>query len=451
MAGSGAFFVISSRIIGRGFLHGDPAAIDELRHGTMYIFSGLRISIREENRHEETSFMQPATPSASRYYRPELDVVRFIAFLLVFLHHTLPSTEDPRVAHLLRGFAPAFDAFSDACSFGLSLFFTLSAFLICELLLREREKTGEISVKQFYIRRILRIWPLYYLGLAIGVIFALLPSGETGDMTRIGWFALFMGSWYGATHVPFALPITPLWSISVEEQFYLFAPWVLKYFNRKSLYGFCAALILLSNFWLYFLGRVSATSRGIWFNAFVQYECFAGGILLCLFLRGRLPRLAAWQRMVLLAFSFSCWLNACYELHPIFDRAGERNPGCLPLIGGYALGTLGCVLLLVAFLGANAKLLPGWAIYLGRISFGLYVFHDFAIYITNHLIIQNLSAHMNPLIKSLEGPIFLLNVGLTLGLTILMAALSYRYFETPFLKMKKRHSVIQSQPIQGAG
>jgi peptidoglycan/LPS O-acetylase OafA/YrhL len=95
------------------------------------------------------------------------------------------------------------------------------------------------------------------------------------------------------------------------------------------------------------------------------------------------------------------------------------------------------------------KLLPRWAIYLGRISYGLYVYHQFAIYTMDHLIIQNLSAHMNPLIKSLEGLIFLLNIGLTFGLTVLASALSYRYIETPFLKMKKRHSVIESQPIQG--
>ena len=141
--------------------------------------------------------------------------------------------------------------------------------------------------------------------------------------------------------------------------------------------------------------------------------------------------------------------HACYGLHTRFGNPGEVDLGSWPLIFGYALATLGCALLLVAFLGATPKLLPRWAIYLGRISFGLYVYHQFVIYTMDHLIIQNLSAHMNPLIKSLEGPIYLLNMGLTLGLTILIAALSYRYFETPFLKMKKRHSVIESQPIQG--
>jgi peptidoglycan/LPS O-acetylase OafA/YrhL len=85
----------------------------------------------------QSSIIAPK-PSSGQYYRPELDAVRFLAFLLVFFYHTLPTSQDPRVSHFLRGFVPAFDAFRDACGFGLSLFFTLSAFLICELLLRER-------------------------------------------------------------------------------------------------------------------------------------------------------------------------------------------------------------------------------------------------------------------------------------------------------------------------
>jgi peptidoglycan/LPS O-acetylase OafA/YrhL len=405
------------------------------------------------NRKKGSRPVESAKAVAGRFYRPELDVVRFVAFLLVFLSHTLPSSSDPRVAHILRGFVPAFDSFTYACNFGLSLFFTLSAFLICELLLREREAVGTVEVKQFYIRRILRIWPLYYFGLALGLAFMFLPGGRTDQIAYLGWFAIFMGAWRIATQHLFDSPAVPLWSISVEEQFYLFAPWVVKYLNRKSLYGFCAALLLGANTWLYSLGRESANDRLIWFNSFVQYECFAGGILLCLVLRGRLPRLAVWQRLALLAFSFYCMFYACYGLHCRFGDPGKWNPGSWPLMlmGGYALAALGCVLLLVAFLGVTPKLLPGWAIYLGRISFGLYVFHEFATYATDHLVIHYLSTHMNPLIKSLEGPIFLLNYGLTFGLTVLMAALSYRYFETPFLKMKKRHSVIESQPIQGAG
>jgi peptidoglycan/LPS O-acetylase OafA/YrhL len=107
-------------------------------------------------------------------------------------------------------------------------------------------------------------------------------------------------------------------------------------------------------------------------------------------------------------------------------------------------------LLLIAFLGASPKLLPGWAIYLGRISFGLYVYHLFAIRIVDRIPIDRLlfSAISNYPIRVLL--ISGLTLGAPFGLTILAAALSYRYIETPFLRMKKRHAVIESQPIPGA-
>jgi peptidoglycan/LPS O-acetylase OafA/YrhL len=333
--------------------------------------------------------------SASRYYRPELDVVRFIAFFLVFISHELPNHQDYRIDTILKGYAPILYAISTTGAFGLSLFFALSAFLICELLLRERATAGTVRVKQFYIRRILRIWPLYYLGLGIGVAVALLPGGHRGDIVYMGWFSIFMASWYLITHGDLLSPMLPLWSISVEEQFYLFAPWIVKYLNRKALYGFCAMVILVANIWIYYLGRIKISREVIWYNPFVQFECFAAGILLCLVLRGRLPDFAFWQRLMLLAGACFCWFYACYGLHTRF--AGLENPGSWPLIGGYALASLGCVLMLLAFLGISPRLLPGWAIFLGRISYGLYVYHRFAAYLTGKLLIGHLASFKSPI------------------------------------------------------
>jgi peptidoglycan/LPS O-acetylase OafA/YrhL len=116
----------------------------------------------------------------------------------------------------------------------------------------------------------------------------------------------------------------------------------------------------------------------------------------------------------------------------------------------YALASLGSVFLLLAFLGLDPKLLPRWAIYLGRISFGLYVYHGFALTIMHYLPLDRLNLiliRFYPLRVVLTAG---LKLGLPLGLTFLMATLSYRYFETPFLEMKKRHAVINSQPVQGA-
>ena len=315
------------------------------------------------------------------------------------------------------------------------------------MLLRERETIGTVKVGQFYIRRILRIWPLYYVGLALGLAVAFMPGGAPTEVVKLSWFAVFLGAWICAIHGMLSNPANVLWSISVEEQFYLLAPWTVKYFNRKSLYGFCLAVVLIANAWLFYLGRVVASFPGVWCNSFVEFECFAGGILLCLVLRGRLPRIAVWQRIALLVLAFSCWFYACYGLHAFFGGAGARNPGSWPLILGWALDTAGCVLTLVAFLGVSPRLLPRWIVYLGRISYGLYVFHGFAIYLTGRLIVRQLALHKNAIVGSNEGAVYLLNLGLTFGLTVLLAALSYRYFETPFLKMKKRRSVVESEPI----
>jgi len=393
------------------------------------------------------SLMRDSKPP-NRFYRPELDVVRVIAFFLVFLRHSLPRSGDPRIEHLLKGFAPAFDAVADACGFGLSLFFTLSAFLICELLLRESAAAGSVGVKQFYIRRILRIWPLYYLALVLGVISAFLPHGPHITVIDVALFSIFLGAWRSALYGCLIGPISPLWSISVEEQFYLFAPWVVKYFNRKVLYCFCAAIILVADAWLHYLGSVRANGSRIWADSFVQFQCFAAGILLCLNLRGRVPRIAIWLRLILMAGCCVCWIAASYGLRICFAEASD-NPGSWPLIGGYALVALGCVLLLIAFLGVSPELLPRWAIYLGQISFGLYVFHEFALGLVRHLPLARLGLGKIPICPL---RVFLsagLTLVLPLGLTILMAALSYRYFETPFLKMKKRHAIIESQPIAG--
>jgi peptidoglycan/LPS O-acetylase OafA/YrhL len=384
--------------------------------------------------------IQAPKTDAGRYYRPELDVVRFLAFMLVFLYHAICTTGDPRCSSVFKSYVPVVYAFAHACRFGLSLFFTLSAFLICELLLRERDATGTVHVKQFYIRRILRIWPLYYLGLLIGLAYAFLPGNDRNAVVEMGWFAIFMGSWYVVSHAIAVSPMSVLWSISVEEQFYLFAPWIAKYFSRRSLYGFCAVVLLMANGCLYSLGKAQAPDSSIWFNSLIQFECFAAGILLCLVLHGRLPAILLWQRLMLVAACAICWFFACYGLHSVFNSPSE-NPGSWPLIGGYALASLGCVLVMVAFLGINPRMLPGPVIYLGRISFGLYVYHELALDIIKRLPIGHAA--------SFASPLSWLKAASTLGLTILMASLSYRYFETPFLKLKKRHAVIESQPIGG--
>jgi peptidoglycan/LPS O-acetylase OafA/YrhL len=101
-----------------------------------------------------------------RFYQPELDGLRFYAFLGVFVCHSLPY--EP--AFYARFHLPVpwlWGAIAKSGAAGVDLFFALSAFLITSILLRERQETGGISLRRFYLRRVLRIWPLYFLLIAV--------------------------------------------------------------------------------------------------------------------------------------------------------------------------------------------------------------------------------------------------------------------------------------------
>src|SRR5277367_912413 len=108
---------------------------------------------------------------AGRFYLPELDVLRFFAFFAVFIFHlpepfALKFFDSPGVLGTL----------GRAGAFGVDLFFALSGYLITGLLIRERERSGDINMKAFYARRTLRIWPLYYFSIALAFLLTQLPA-----------------------------------------------------------------------------------------------------------------------------------------------------------------------------------------------------------------------------------------------------------------------------------
>ncbi len=155
---------------------------------------------------------------AKRFYRPELDVLRFVAFLLVYVHH-IPEYPSNHPWAIVA---------ARAMRCGLCLFFLLSAYLITELLIRERETTGTVHIKSFFIRRALRIWPLYFL--AVGASYFLGQFSHTWHTPAraLPYLLLLATNLYVARYGwTFAL-IAPLWSLSIEEQFYLVVPSIAK-------------------------------------------------------------------------------------------------------------------------------------------------------------------------------------------------------------------------------
>src|SRR6266853_3633744 len=146
---------------------------------------------------------QPATTAGlrhsgrmERFYRPELDVLRFFAFLGVFIFHAAPRTMDFYNAagypHWLSSLLiPMFGA----GAYGVDLFFALSAYLITSLLLRERAATGALDLRGFYLRRILRIWPLYLSFVAFAALAALVIPGQRLPAHYVLGYCLLAGNW----------------------------------------------------------------------------------------------------------------------------------------------------------------------------------------------------------------------------------------------------------------
>src|SRR5829696_2370093 len=163
-------------------------------------------------------------------YLPGLNALRAIAALAVVITHITfelgTFNLDPSIFGTFKNGLPRG---LDLAGFGVSIFFAISGFLITFLLQNEKE-VQPINIKNFYLRRILRIWPLYYLYLVIAVL-TITILGYDLEIRSLLLYVFF------AANIPYILNI-PLkflshyWSIGVEEQFYLFWPWVNKKINR---------------------------------------------------------------------------------------------------------------------------------------------------------------------------------------------------------------------------
>src|SRR5579859_7487512 len=137
-----------------------------------------------------------APARAERFYRPELDTLRFFAFLGVFIFHAAPRTMGfYNAAGYPHWLSSLLISIFGAGAYGVDLFFALSAYLITSLLLRERANTGRVDVRGFYLRRILRIWPLYLSFVAFAAVAARFLPGQNLPAQYIVGYSLLAGNW----------------------------------------------------------------------------------------------------------------------------------------------------------------------------------------------------------------------------------------------------------------
>ena len=374
--------------------------------------------------------------AAKRFYRPELDSLRFFAFLAVFLFHVVPR--DPgkyaRYHFLPHLVVPWICGIGGAGAFGVDLFFALSAYLITGLLLREKEVRGHIDVKAFYARRILRIWPLYFFFIAVAAAIPIWDHTQKLPWQYVAGYLLLAGNWvYAFRGLPASVAI-PLWSISIEEQFYLFWPPILRRVTRRNLMYVVIVLLLLANLARIALLAAHASGAAIEYNTFARLDPIALGILVACLLGDRSPRFSPRMRFGL--------ISAALLTLALIGAYGRLNApqSYAPLIGtlvGRPLVALASGAILLAFIGASgpARILTSRGlVYLGKISYGLYVYHMTGVLIAEHILRNPNGGHKG---AALLG--FLL--------TVAFSAISYRWFESPFLRLKDRFAVVRSRPV----
>jgi peptidoglycan/LPS O-acetylase OafA/YrhL len=378
---------------------------------------------------------------AGKTHFPGLNSLRFFAAFFVVIGHIPMNQESLGLPN------PHHGALFFRGSTAVSFFFTLSGFLITWLLLAEAQRTGGVDVRRFYLRRVCRIWPLYFLIVFFGLAFynLLLPRAGIHYPVEYGVpFALLlytfllpnlMNSLYTVGGI-----LNPLWSIGVEEQFYLVWGPAVKRFHRvlpRLCWGVLALSLLVA--WMSQLGVFGwGTMRK--FTDQLEIHFMAAGALCAWALhrhRERFLALPLFSNRALQAVLFVLLLDFYLTYFIRWGLADEVAQMCL----------YSWLIVTVAANPRNVIRVETRAFeYLGTISYGLYLYHMIAVYMT--------SAAFKAW-RWWEGNLWLYGIAyyaMAFGLTVLFASVSYRWFEMPFLRLKDRRFPTEAQaPAPAAG
>ena len=333
----------------------------------------------------------------------QLDAVRGIAILTVILHN---QREQFPQLHLQRVFESGW--------MGVDLFFVLSGFLITGILLDTKESSGYLE--NFYARRCLRIWPLYYSVLVfMFVVVPLLRPAEGHDIfvRASPWWAypLFLQNFLVPVPTNAAGPLAVSWSLAVEEQFYLVWPLIVKWCSRTQLRRIALTVVCLSP-----VLRLVLSSRGVnlYSNTFCRLDGLMAGALLAIAVRS--------DDFVPAAFVKTAWIvfSVAAPLALFLDTVDARW-----IVFSFSAAASAAFVYLSLYSQQrwlNAAMTNRFIVYTGTISYGLYLLHKIPFDVAKAL---HLDRHAWALLPILIVACYA------------MAALSWNLLEQPFLRLKR--------------
>ncbi|NML19332.1 acyltransferase [Pseudoflavitalea sp. G-6-1-2] len=380
-------------------------------------------------------------PAKARVFFPNLDGLRFLSFFVVFLFHWY-MTVFPYISGTNPTAGESIRFLFQYGGLGVNFFFVLSGFLITYLLIRERELTGKIHVGNFYVRRILRIWPLYFLCLAIAfILFPMLKQmgGEVYHERVNPWYYVtflanfeYMRIW---PEHPEAVLVSVLWSVAVEEQFYLTWPLILRIVPVKF-YKYVFILIMIGSlvFRSFYTADTDHDYAVRYFHTFsVIGDMALGGLLawLCSFPNKFQQWVVNMKRPVIALIYIGAIAASLFKsvLFPagipiIFERlVMGMFFGMIILEQNYAEKSF--------FKLGRLRLLSR----LGTYTYGLYCLHLLGIYIATKIVLK-LGWDQRMLSTAFAQVI------IALPLSLVISIASYHLYEKWFLKLKDRFAFI---------
>ena len=358
----------------------------------------------------------------------ELEGLRGIAILLVTLHHFWPDA---------GAFFAQWAPLAHLGWIGVDLFFVISGFLIGGILLDTRHDARYFG--NFYARRMLRIFPLYYL--LVLTLFLVVPIGQaivhqlpyadTGFVRESGsplWYLLFAGNIRESiTGVEPAYMLAPLWSISIEEQFYLLCPLLVRWLDLPALKRVLAALVVLSPlFRLAMFILFPENERIQYLSTIARLDNLSVGVWLAVVARSG-AALPAWALSVLLPVLTGLGVV-------VFALGGFDRTAFFCRVFGYSFLAMYFYVVVAWALQwrgrpASALLRMRWLVYLGGICYGLYILQrPSEVVLVKGLELLSLDIERFGLVSLLAKTLF----------AVLVAHLSFRLLETPINRLKSR-------------
>ena len=395
-------------------------------------------------------------PVKKAFYLPELDGLRTVGFFYMFMAHSSVIPQAPDHHFFL---VDCYNVVVKWGVIGLDMFFVLSGYLITTLLLKERLKNGNISLPLYFKRRMLRIWPLFYLAIFVGAFVIPFVSTRHLNMqlyTKFLWdifvpmffflgnYALIFKAWTlqaltAGLNFPLANLFRPLWSVCSEEQFYVTWPFIVRkvkswQFMTLTIVG----LTIMSMGFRYYFQQYSLThTKGIWtpsdyyhYNTLCGLDTLMAGSLIAT-VQLQLPKV--WAKI--------CKLGAPIAVTAFLILAGmiaflpepTNNVFIVPLYLGIAVL---CGMVLVgtmswAPLQSFLSLFAG----IGKTTYGMYIVHHPIIMITENYMRSNLHMVYNE-------QFFAIRFGISMIMTVLMGQLLYRTIEKRLEALRKKYARI---------